>query len=513
MKIPINTTLTGSKFAKELTILFDKIIEAKNSSVDRQSRISNALAKAKSLKNDFTKCIITHSGIIPQPLIFKADGSCNISVMILLGDDPKTLNEKFNKNKTINDFKDNRFWPLTIANHAYDGVAASYFYPDNYSVKELSDLKKLSEAYDERLSKLKAGTMFLGKPVSGIVSFDLAVTILAQEFIGTKVESATAQECSAILLHEIGHALQLCKLAVDQYYKMSHFQSVISDNMLGDKLSNKDKVRIVLSNTKSDRVENEIFFDEGSTLHTVLGYLALIINGTVALILLNLVTYGVLLNWLLTVIAVPIRNFTLKMGQDYKSGDIAKSTANRYLQEFDADNYVAEHGLSSHLITSLNKLNKAMTMLGGRVGHVDTDVQHMFALIHASIWKFETMVFHNDPSDGVHGTTKKRALNLLNKNIELVKRQNLSKPELIYIIKEYDNLRYLINTSYANNYYTVFMGAVKRFIRLVTKVIISPLGLADVTQAKETIDEFKGVYKTLSNNRIYLELARGKVSK
>ena len=511
--IPTSIPLKGSDFSKELEQLFLKIETARDSQADRMSRVKAALSKANELTPAFKEVILKYVGLKIEKFVWKSNGSFEIMTHICIGDDAKSLNAKMKKIKTINDLKNNRYWPLTIANHAYDGVHSKWFYPDEYSKKELMDLKKLSENYNRKLGTLDSGTMFQKKPIAAIMYFDLGCTILAREVLGLKAKVINYLECTAILLHEIGHTLNLCKNALDQYYRMGHLNNLVYRVAYSNKLSTKDKVDIAISNSKylgKDKPDNIArMFETGSfTGYKVAATLLLVLP----LLLISDILLLILLNIVFSIIIADFSKLYLTLGRDYKSSDVGGTKGNNYLQEWDSDKYVVKHGLGSYVGTGLDKLRFNMIARMGPMGS-NTSYDLMLAYLWSTALRFMWAIWHVNPSDGTHGHPTKRLNALINSTIEQIKNTDDIALKNYFLGEFYRLEKLQKQEAFDPKDINSGIDDIKNFLHRIQEYINAPVGLSDVMSASRQTAELKQTYLKLKNNRVYVREAELKITK
>ena len=501
--------LGGSKFAIGLAELFQEIADRKNTKTKTSERIAEATKTANKLKPKFNKLILDHTGISPKNISFGTKADFGIYVMMLLGDDLKTAKEKWKKNKTINDFKKNRYWPLTIANHAYGNDIAQMFVPDDYNKSELKDLKKLSDSYDKRMAKLKPDTMFKGHPVSALITFDLGSTLLAAECIGKKAPVIDPMECAAILIHELGHVLALCKLAADEYFKMSHFNGVIEYITTTDKLTEAERIEILAANMKDNTaiaaLDSLVRDKEGAS--TLSKILVTISSFIVEALFSPIIIIGTLVNLIGNILTRPFHKLFTNTGRGHKIGDVAKSNYNNYFQEWDADAFTAQHGVGSYTISGLKKITESSTMMMA-IDKVDTMGDYMYA--KTLFWLTMApviMMTHQEEDTEEHGSLQERALNIMKKDIAMLKDNNLTQDELDLIVTDYYRAEALYkNIDFFGDHVSSLMSGAKWIFNTLARLVTTPLGLDSLRDSINTANELKQTYTELVNNPLFVNV-------
>ena len=514
MKIQ-SITKGGSEFGLELTKLFEKLEARRDSFSAASDRINKCVEEAIKLAPQFTKLILKHTGVKLTGINFHASVNGNISILILIGTDLTDIHTKYGNNRTIDDYKKNRYWPITIANHAYGNDLSELFVPDDYTKEELKDLKKLSDSYDKKMSKLKPGTMFKDKPISGLLNFDLGCTMLARECIGKQASAATPAECAAVLLHEIGHVLSLCKVAADQYFKLAHFNSLVKHIAETDRFTKEDKLEIIVANLddeKEKEVATDIIRGGWNTTLSVIGKILFTLGIAVVseyVILITLVGY--LSNIIAGILVRPFHKLYSISGRKYKTGDIGRSYYNNYFQEWDADAYVAEHGLGSYVATALYKLTDNFKLLGIS-WNVDSKFDYyrskiLFYLMYS--WVYTWGHFMEDSE--VHGSTSQRALNIMKIDISRLKNDNLTPEGMKLLVEDYYRAEKVYKNFDGKDVIQGMMYGSKWILYAIIRIVTTPLGLDSLRDSTNTITKMKNVYSELTNNKLFLKMAEQQI--
>ncbi len=512
----IGTTDKSSVLAHDLVELFQSIIDERGKHQDLQKRITATTDFSnKVVTPKMTKLLYKHCGIKAESIIFHSRCSGNISCLTLLGMDSKDL-PKLKNLHTYEQAKKLPFWPGIIAGNAYGDMNYDY---TKYTKEQLKDLRQLSSKYNDRLGKLDPKTTFQGKPVSAILSFDLGLTINSDDLAGRQSTPMNAFECAAVMLHEIGHALMLCKVAADQFFRLDHFKGLAEYIATTDKLSVKDKMEITKSNIgllPPDHIARQALekLDYDPTGASIWNSIVNTLAGVgmeilFALISAEVVFVGVIWEIMYRLVMNPINDMMRVAGShSTKKGDVLKTKENRYLQEFDADAYVLRHGLASNLPGALKKIRHNMQLgqfAGTKIDNNYDLVMYYWAMINYNI----AMCTWGMSKQDVHGTSQQRIESTLTKSYGLMKNLDLSKDEIKMLIRDHDKLAASSKqAAIFGEEFAAGMALVYDAITDLLLLIVLPIGLGDASKMMRTVNTMKVNYNKLKNNKLYYELLK-----
>lgn len=355
-------------------------------------------------------------------------------------------------------------------------------YIDSLKVKKFTaeELEKLSNNFNVKSGKMNIRQL-AGKDISLHLYFDYNAAFLVKETAHVKCEPLTAEEITAIVLHEIGHMLTMFEHAGDAYFKAS-----VDANIMINKFLIKDNAEEVLKygfnfleKTFPDKKKlidalKDKFLktlspgkgEQSKSLGTI-GSLLLV----AFISMLTLVFSGLFLPLrIIGSVFIPMVN-TLENTK--KLSDYAELKKQfKYCEQL-ADEFVARHGLSRGLASGLQKLFAwfEITQLGV--------VSHNSSLVWAAAkTPFIIMtMFYGDLTDGggAYDREYDRVTRGMTNLLSIFKNENLPKEALDFYINDFEATKAAIAGYNKRRRFTEIMYTVHNICRYILMTPIESL--------------------------------------
>lgn len=430
----------NSPFAKEMITIFQDTIDYRQKIKQKTStatEVVDAVEKYffKVTGQKLAACIKKHSGIPVKHIYVSERFSMCYACCVDFGSD-----EGLNMYTTI---------------QRYSGIEISDIEKEMYNITSSNtfssaELEKLSNKFNIKTGKMDL-TKLAGKDISLLLYFDYNSAFLAQETGHVLCEPMTAEEITAIVLHEVGHMLTMFEHASEAYFK-SVFYSNVSYNTV-KKIANKfdailyglDYLSYKFPSKKDNlnalrlKVESHKKTYLSNSANTIPVFITLLYSA-ILLIFFAHCSICMIPVELLIKIFTPLG---VEIDAMFLNGDYyALRKQYKYCEQL-ADEYVSRHGLSSSLITALSKIFKWCEITA--LGYID----HNSALAWnvSKIVFIATTLFFGDHTDGGGDYDRQydRATRSMNNLIGIFKNSNLSKSALDFYIKDYENCRIAID--------------------------------------------------------------------
>lgn len=242
------------------------------------------------------------------------------------------------------------------------------------SIKTAEEMLKIVKAFDPKTGGIKTNMRNeIKKMVHCVMFFDFAEAFCIKDYFpeGTPVESLTAREITAIMLHEIGHTLSLLEYAADTYAHLAKFESLtdgfrkyapaseqvkfiemVADEAKKDGIKDADKLKEVAAKMKDevgklDGVSKDVI---NTYIEPLFGMAKEVSKG---------MWYSVK-----NFFANPFYNKYMSDAQYTKYSDVLTSERDMTWAERAADAYAIRHGYGKDLVTGFDKSNKAYKFFG-----------------------------------------------------------------------------------------------------------------------------------------------------
>lgn len=374
------------------------------------------------------------------------------------------------------------------------------------SVKTQEELIKLSKTILNDTAAIKAG-MFEKHGMKGTLYFCPYLAFFAKEVFGGKnFEYMTAEELSAIICHECGHAVSFIVHACDLCYKKDILYTGVKHAIKNFDQSEKQKLSLDLIK-KLYPEKGEKFAKKISELQEKKNKLSAgeaIVNPIAAfIILINKLVGSVIYLAIRLFIEVFVVAFggLFVHGSSYnkygKFSDYSHSSmAGGYYEEELADEYVSKMGYSHHLASSLHKIERAIRFIGTDGYHNVKGVDYYFRLLP---W-IAASLFTGYNEDFIHPDEYKREENMMMDMIKAFKSDHMD-PKLID--DYYKAFKFIKDMHEEKSFEKSWEKANHAIGEFVEYVISTPFNMLYEGRFKEEYDRLFNHTQTLMNNQLY----------
>lgn len=321
------------------------------------------------------------------------------------------------------------------------------------------DMIKISEAIDKDTGKFYLPPNILGKKDSIKLKLfiDLYTMFLAPETLHASLEHLTAEECSAVILHEIGHEMTLLEHAADCYYIFQTWKETETKFMksasLKDKVAYlKYKAKKVLDDPSNEDVQNNKLLikvlkgiqklpDDNAAISKVKSELIVLslTIGIIAIIMIQALAELYTMPIIMIFQLFDIRN----LGWNVKYSDLATNAKMFSTMERYADEYVSRHGGGSHIASALTKLEAASRHLPMTGGVKSTEAfrnSYTYAKLMKFVSKMHLMTHPENEYHSIRETRLNRVIRLRQNTVHALKDANLPDEIVEHYVKEFDDL-------------------------------------------------------------------------
>ena len=482
------------KLASDLTALFQEVIDYRNkitsSDSERVEAVKNYFVKVAAPK--LIKIIYQHTGI-------------NVKVAI-----PNYLIANWAIGMSFDDEKNcdsigaliNRYSGLinTAQYEAYVRYRAGH-------VRTKEELEELSKSLEHDTGFVKTAMMekhhFKCK-----LYFDVYASFLIKEAGARACEPLTAHEITAVVLHEIGHALSFIEHAADMYYK--HDVMTAATKSYLDNADDKEKLKYISTaigtlypesipalNKIADYVETQKK-NKGNIVYG--GFKLLLKTAQAILLTLGYGAFNIVVNtvknvWMAT-IGGDIK--ALKSIKDVKTSDLAITDFNHSYCEILADEYVTRFGYGGHLASQMKKVYSwsRITGLGDMWMHQFASVSFFGRLLP---WAIYTSLY-GDKYSKDYPTEMKRYELMLTDTLKAFKDNNLSEELLGDYYASYKTIKQIISNPSKEQRYTEFWNSLHDIVNYIVK---TPESLIFTGRFDREYERLFNHVKSLTDNELY----------
>lgn len=345
---------------------------------------------------------------------------------------------------------------------------------------DLQKFMSMAENWAEDSPKLKE-SQYGPSPKSKYavdIYFDSILAFAGHDFIPNKldIENMKADEITAIMLHELGHANTVVERSGDFFYRYRYVKTniteIIEEGMstpakrkeLNKTLSkqlatfSKDKGAdsktievLVKANTVVAEAMEKREESKASWLYSIFEFVVILCR--LILVYAVLLAYGWLaIRWVLAIATEASEAIQLGMGHsdaNVKKSDVLFTGHNLRLVERMADEYVSRHGMSGPLASGLNKLIRIMKYTYA-TGTMNPYNQFRSTKVAALFFKFVTAMFGllgiTDGYNLMYEEDHKRIGRMAQNTIGAFKKSSLPKDVLDAYIKDYEETVAVFNT-------------------------------------------------------------------
>ena len=259
----------------------------------------------------------------------------------------------------------------------------------NFSKKTYEEVKKIAASFDRRKGRVDVGT-YLKKDLTMNFFFDPYVAFLIRDTLHVHLDYFTAEELTAITLHEVGHMMSLLEHCADMFYnvslnasiiksfkdtaplseKIKAVREIIKDKNISKTISENSKLKPQEADAATEAVKNvDNFRKEDNYNDSSWSFWNTILNFFISTYFLGCE----ILAWVFAPVNAAVwqlvQDILISFGRDYvqkggynqpKYSDYLSNKTTAFNWERWADEYVTRYGYGSHLNTGLNKLFDSM---------------------------------------------------------------------------------------------------------------------------------------------------------
>lgn len=416
-----------------------------------------------------------------------------------------------------------------ILNGGWDARTLGENVPENLSAKELA---LIAQSYDPVNGAIREKMKLdIKKLVSCSIYFDIRTGFLLEDFLPKNggVGNFTAQELTAVILHELGHTLSVIEHAADKFARISTYRYLTTMFQAQNSENAEEAVALATEVTKlvakknpenAKKIQDAVIRfknDLAKAGHGVNPQAKKTLIGA----LLN-ITFQLLLD----VMIMPfdfLFGFTKRFNpadQKKKAGDIPCNLRLISWHERKADEYAFSHGYGVHQITCLEKLNRLIA----RFGYNEKDVEkiNLAEKLHKDIslmTKLRLIVaapcLTDDESMYLYPAASKRFKELMYLMVQQLKAHNTDPA---WVDKLMADIEVAIKAIENYDRFDEFVAKVQRGYDLLIKYISIPSFYDTLVHGKvlREIEKLVEEIGRLNNNLIYFygmkfqKLAKGK---
>lgn len=356
-----------------------------------------------------------------------------------------------------------------------DAMTGNALYSSNIdmSKKTYEEVKKIAASFDRRKGRVGVST-YLKKDITMNFFFDPYVAFLIKDTLSVKLDYFTAEELTAITLHEVGHMMSLLEHCADMFFnvslniaiaksfaktaplseKVKAVREYIKDKNAAKTLADNSSLKpqeadaAVKATNNADNFNKEDNYNDSSW-----SFWTTILNFFISMVYLAYTVIG----WIYS----PVSSFILQLVQDLgiawsrdfvqkggsnnpKYSDYLANKTAAFNWERWADEYVTRYGYGSHLNSGLNKLfdSMAKTQLytGMNEKGVDTWIRNSsipMALSYVIHYTYSFLLGGNmDDGFGIYETQIDRMKRVIQDTANVFKRMDLPQEVMdLYIIE------------------------------------------------------------------------------
>ena len=479
--------------ANELTAIFQEVIDYRNkitsSDSDRVEAVKTYFIKTAAVK--MIKTIHKYTGI-------------NIKIAI-----PSYLiaNWAISMN-----FEDDKSDCVDVLIKRYSGLlnSAQYTTYVNYmagKVKSQKDLEELSKSLEHYTGFIKTAMMekhnFKCK-----LYFDVYASFLIKEAGAKACEPLTAHEITAVVLHEIGHALSFIEHAADMYFKKD-VMAIATKNYL-DNAKEDERLKYIANSlatiypedvTAISKFTEYIETQAKSRGNMVYSGLKLLLKTAQAILItlgigsINIVLSTIKNVWMAT-LGGDIK--ALKSINETKQSDFALTSTNNAYCEILADEYVTRFGYGGHFASQLKKIMSwaRITGLGDMRMYQFSSASFFGRLLP---WAIYTSLY-GDRYSKDYPTEKRRYELLLLDTLKAFKDANLSEELLADYYSSYKAIKNILDNPSKEQRYTEFWNTLHDVIKYIVQ---TPESLLFTGRFDREYERLYNHVQSLANSELY----------
>lgn len=338
-----------SPFARELISLFQEIIDYREEHHGEPQKAESVLTLGNRMINErLPPLILKHTGIRIVSITYSRRPTSNICISPILDNDLATV-------VAMNRSSGNPSNSLFVR---WRKAASKTYVP-----LTVAQYEQIRDSLDLTTGKIDRDKLFVKDsrplPVNAKLRLDLFVMLLAKDRLHEKCDYLTAEQLTAIILHEIGHVIATVEVCAEQHARCEQLREITEAVLNQDDPDTQIKMAktLIQADTgkgnagaaKSADALNELIRAE--QVPSTLTSIRTVVNFLVGFVLLTIVSPF----WVLRKVIGDIDSFAWKGQQNGKLSDVPPVMANAmHIMEYWADGYAAQHGLGAELSEALN---------------------------------------------------------------------------------------------------------------------------------------------------------------
>lgn len=348
----------------------------------------------------------------------------------------------------------------------------------DFTNKTYEEIKKISMGFDRKTGRANV-TKFLANNISMNFYFDPYVAFLIKDTLNIHFEYFTAEELTAVTLHEVGHMMSLIEHCGDTFFQVSLNAKIINAmksapvsekiKMVKDIVKNKDAAKDLAGGSKLKPNEADAAIQTAKNMadnfqkddnwnDSSWSFWNTIVNFFTACTSIALYLLSCVYNPINQLIIIAIQNLGIAWTRDYvqaggrnepKYSDFMANKTVAFNWERWADEYVTRFGYGSHLNNGLNKLilamNKSSLFTGMNEKGVDTWIRNSWVALSlnymVSISFALIMGGNTDDGFGIYESQIDRAKRVIQDTANVFKRMDLPQEVMDHYILEFEKCK------------------------------------------------------------------------
>ena len=445
-----------TKFADSICAIYQDVINYRESKRGDRNIVKHVIEYAENkVTTEFNKLWPQHLGIKLGHVSFSTSPTFMFAMQPIMGSDKELA-------KVIDSMTGNALYGGNI----------------DFSKKTYEEVKKVAASFDRKKGRVGVST-YLKKDLTMNFFFDPYVAFLTKDTLNVNLEYFTAEELTAITLHEVGHMMSLLEHCADMFYNVSlniaiaksfaktapmseKFKAVkeyLKDKNAAKNLSENSKLKPQQADAANKAFENsDNFRKEDNHNDSSWSFWTTILNFFVSMVYLAYTVVG----W----IYCPINAFILQLIQDLgiawsrdyvqkggsnnpKYSDYLANKTTAFNWERWADEYVTRYGYGSHLNSGLNKLfdtmAKTQLFTGMNEKGVDVWIRNSGIPMYLSYVIHYTYSFllggNMDDGFGIYETQIDRMKRVVQDTANVFKRMDMPQEVMDLYIQEFEKCK------------------------------------------------------------------------
>lgn len=358
-----------------------------------------------------------------------------------------------------------------------DAMTGNALYASNldFSKKTYEEVKKVAASFDRKKGRVGVST-YLKKDLTMNFFFDPYVAFLTKDTLNVNLDYFTAEELTAITLHEVGHMMSLLEHCADMFYnvslniaiaksfaktapiseKVKAVKEYLKDKNAAKTLAENSKLKPQQADAANKTAENmDNFRKEDNYNDSSWSFWTTILNFFLSALYFAYTVIGWIYSPVSSFILQLIQDIGIAWSRDYtqkggynvpKYSDYLANKTTAFNWERWADEYVTRYGYGSHLNTGLNKLfdtmSKVQLFSGMNEKGVDTWIRNSsipMALSYVMHYTYSFILGGNlDDGFGIYESQIDRMKRVIQDTANVFKRMDLPQEVMDLYIEEFE---------------------------------------------------------------------------